>query len=172
MPKPHPLKGPNRFKLGVFSTNADGGLAITTVPERWGASWDDNLNAVGIADRAGLEFFLPIARWRGFGGKDRGARMVVRDLHLGGGPRRIDAADRPLHDRCTCPILHPLMPRRRSRPVDHISQGRAGTQHRLRLESERVRHVRRRLGSDAYGQAAEWIEVIERAYRLRRAVRP
>ena len=25
--KPHPLKGPNRFKLGVFSTNADGGLA-------------------------------------------------------------------------------------------------------------------------------------------------
>ena len=27
--KPHPLKGPNRFKLGIFSTNADGGLAIT-----------------------------------------------------------------------------------------------------------------------------------------------
>ena len=24
MPKAHPLKGPNRFKLGVFSTNADG----------------------------------------------------------------------------------------------------------------------------------------------------
>ena len=33
--KPHPLKGPNRLKLGVFSTNADGGLAITDVPERW-----------------------------------------------------------------------------------------------------------------------------------------
>ena len=47
MPKPHPLKGPNRFKLGVFSTNADGGLAITTVPERWRARGDANLNAVG-----------------------------------------------------------------------------------------------------------------------------
>ena len=63
--KPHPLDGPNRFKLGIFSTNADGGLAITNVPERWTASWDDNLAVVGIADRAGLEFFLPIARWKG-----------------------------------------------------------------------------------------------------------
>ena len=66
----HPLKGPNQFKLGVFSANADGGLAITDVPERCRARWDDNLTAVGIADRAGLEFFLPIARWRGFGGKN------------------------------------------------------------------------------------------------------
>ena len=71
MIKAHPLKGPNRLKLGVFSTNADGGLAITDVPERWRASWDDNLTAARIADRAGLEFFLPIARWRGFGGKNR-----------------------------------------------------------------------------------------------------
>ena len=67
----HPLRGANAFKLGVFSANADGGLAITDVPERWSASWDDNLTAAGIADRAGLEFFLPIARWKGFGGKNR-----------------------------------------------------------------------------------------------------
>ncbi len=32
---PHPLRGPNRFKLGLFSANADGGLTLTTVPERW-----------------------------------------------------------------------------------------------------------------------------------------
>ena len=45
--RPHPLRGPNRFKLGVFSANADGGLAITDVPERWRASWDDNLITAG-----------------------------------------------------------------------------------------------------------------------------
>ncbi|RUY13163.1 LLM class flavin-dependent oxidoreductase, partial [Mesorhizobium sp. M7A.F.Ca.CA.004.12.1.1] len=55
MNKPHPLHGPNRLKLGVFSTNADGGLAITDVPERWTASWQDNVTAAQIADRAGLE---------------------------------------------------------------------------------------------------------------------
>ncbi|RUU06766.1 LLM class flavin-dependent oxidoreductase, partial [Mesorhizobium sp. M7A.T.Ca.TU.009.01.3.2] len=71
MNKPHPLHGPNRLKLGVFSTNADGGLAITDVPERWTANWQDNVTAAQIADRAGLEFMLPIARWRGFGGRNK-----------------------------------------------------------------------------------------------------
>ena len=72
--KPHPLHGSNKLKLGVFSTNADGGLAITDVPERWTASWQDNLTAAQIADRAGLEFMLPIARWR--------ARQQGRGAHL------------------------------------------------------------------------------------------
>src|SRR5262245_40541926 len=31
----HPMHGPNRFKLGVFSMNSDGGLTLTKVPERW-----------------------------------------------------------------------------------------------------------------------------------------
>jgi len=34
--RPHPLKGPNRFKLGIFSANADGGLAITNAPHVFG----------------------------------------------------------------------------------------------------------------------------------------
>jgi hypothetical protein len=81
--KPHPLKGPNKFKLGVFSMNADGGLAMTAVPERWGARWTDNMNAATIADRAGLEFSASnrsLARiWR----PDTCSRMVVRNLHMG-----------------------------------------------------------------------------------------
>jgi alkanesulfonate monooxygenase SsuD/methylene tetrahydromethanopterin reductase-like flavin-dependent oxidoreductase (luciferase family) len=67
----HPLLGPGRFKLGVFSTNADGGLALTTVAERWKATWPDNVAAARIADEGGFDFFLPIARWAGFGGKTR-----------------------------------------------------------------------------------------------------
>src|ERR1700722_9417324 len=64
----HTLHGANKFKLGVFSANDDGGLAFCTVRERWTARWDDNVTAAQIADRAGIEFFLPIARWRGYGG--------------------------------------------------------------------------------------------------------
>ena len=37
----NPLFGPNRFKLGVFSANCDGGLTMSLAPERWGANWDD-----------------------------------------------------------------------------------------------------------------------------------
>jgi len=33
----NPLFGPNRFKLGVFSANCDGGLTMSLAPERWRA---------------------------------------------------------------------------------------------------------------------------------------
>ena len=63
------LFGPNRFKLGVFSANCDGGLTMSLAPERWRADWDDIVAMTRIADEAGLEFILPVAKWRGFQGK-------------------------------------------------------------------------------------------------------
>ena len=47
----HPMHGPNRFKLGVFAANADGGLTVTRVPERWPATWPGIVQAAQIADR-------------------------------------------------------------------------------------------------------------------------
>ena len=45
----NPMFGPNRFKLGVFSANADGGLTLTRVKERWQASWDGIVAAAQMA---------------------------------------------------------------------------------------------------------------------------
>ena len=59
----------NRFKLGLFSPNCAGGMAVTAVPERWVASWENNLAPAHLADAVGLEFLLPIARWTGYGGE-------------------------------------------------------------------------------------------------------
>ena len=40
MQRPHNrLYNDNRLKLGIFSANCSGGMAITTIPERWEASW-------------------------------------------------------------------------------------------------------------------------------------
>ncbi|MEA2742682.1 MAG: dimethylsulfone monooxygenase, partial [Acetobacteraceae bacterium] len=52
----NPLFGPNRFKLGIFSANCDGGLTMSLAPERWRADWDDIAAMTRIADDAGLEF--------------------------------------------------------------------------------------------------------------------
>jgi hypothetical protein len=57
----NPLFGPNRFKLGVFSANCDGGLTMSLAPERWRADWDDIVAMTRIADDAGMEFILPVA---------------------------------------------------------------------------------------------------------------
>ncbi|MFN3891308.1 MAG: LLM class flavin-dependent oxidoreductase [Beijerinckiaceae bacterium] len=59
----------NRFKLGLFGMNCSGGLSLTKAPERWDASWDNNLKAAQLADAAGLEFLLPIGRWHGYQGE-------------------------------------------------------------------------------------------------------
>jgi FMNH2-dependent dimethyl sulfone monooxygenase len=119
MAKGHPLKGPNRLKLGVFSTNADGGLAITDVPDRWLATWDDNLTAAQIADRAGLEFVLPIARWKGFGGKNRVREHSFETFTWAAG---LAAATERIGLFMTVhvPLVHPLYAAKALATVDHI----------------------------------------------------
>ncbi|MEC7489835.1 MAG: LLM class flavin-dependent oxidoreductase [Pseudomonadota bacterium] len=63
------IYGPNRFKVGLFSQNCSGGLTMTRAPEFWDASWENNVVASRLADEAGLEFLLPVARWLGYGGE-------------------------------------------------------------------------------------------------------
>ncbi|MDO9443580.1 MAG: LLM class flavin-dependent oxidoreductase [Beijerinckiaceae bacterium] len=63
------MAGPNRFKLGLFAMNCSGGMTMTKAPERWDASFENNLKAARLADAAGLEFLLPIGRWHGYKGE-------------------------------------------------------------------------------------------------------
>ena len=57
----NPMLVPDRFKLGTFSSNCSGGMSITKAPERWSASWDDNLRLAQMCDAAGLDFMRPTA---------------------------------------------------------------------------------------------------------------
>jgi hypothetical protein len=38
----NPMRGPNKFKLGVVSANCDGGLTMSLSPERWAATRETN----------------------------------------------------------------------------------------------------------------------------------
>ena len=58
------MQNSNRFKLGLFGMNCSGSVP-TAVPERWKAGWKETREAARLADAAGLEFLLPIARWLG-----------------------------------------------------------------------------------------------------------
>lgn len=163
MTKQHPLKGPNRLKLGVFSLNADGGLAITDVAERWTASWADNLAAAGIADRAGLEFLLPIARWRGFGGRNRVREHSFETFAwaagLAGATKRIG-----LFATVHVPLVHPLYAAKALATVDHVSGGRAGLNIVCGWNPEEFGMFGATLAEKGYDQAAEWLDILERLY--------
>src|SRR5258706_12741390 len=58
----------NKLKIGLFGANCSSGRAVTLVPERWAGSWPDNLKLARVADGAGIDFLLPIGRWKGYGG--------------------------------------------------------------------------------------------------------
>lgn len=159
----HPLKGPNKFKLGVFSANADGGLAITDVPERWRAGWDDNLNAAGIADRAGIEFFLPIARWKGFGGKNRVREWSFETFTWAAGLASA-TTNIALFMTVHVPLVHPVYAAKALATVDHISHGRAGLNMVCGWNPAELGMFGVGVGNDAYGQAAEWIDILQKCY--------
>ena len=58
----------NALKLGLFGVNCSSARSATKVPERWSASWQDCLALARMADDAGIDFILPIGRWKGYGG--------------------------------------------------------------------------------------------------------
>src|SRR5262249_60987195 len=62
------INNPNRFKLGLFAMNCSCGSIATTAPEQWRAGWEEHVEAARLADAAGLDFLLPVARWHGYGG--------------------------------------------------------------------------------------------------------
>ncbi len=121
----HPLFGPNRFKLGVFSANCDGGLTMSLAPERWRANWDDIVAMSQLADAAGLEFILPVAKWRGYQGKaniyGRSFETLTHGAALGALTRRI-----AIFSTVHVPIVTPAFGAKAIATIDHISHGRAG----------------------------------------------
>ena len=121
----HPIQGPNSFKLGLFSINADGGLTLTRVPERWPATWDEIVAVTRMAEDAGLEFVLPIARWKGFGGvtnsREHSFETLTFAAALAGVTSRIG-----LFSTVHVPMVHPVFAAKALVTVDHASHGRAG----------------------------------------------
>jgi hypothetical protein len=55
----------NRLRLGLFGSNCSSGRTYATLPERWGASWENNVRLARLADEMGIEAMVPIARWKG-----------------------------------------------------------------------------------------------------------
>lgn len=163
MTRLHPLKGPNKLKLGIFAANADGGLAITDVPERWRALWNDNLSAAQIADRAGIDFFLPIARWAGFGGKNKVREWSYETFTWAAG---LAAATQRIGLFMTVhvPIVHPLYAAKALATVDHISGGRAGLNIVCGWNPKEFGMFNIPLVEKGYDQASEWLRIIEQVY--------
>jgi dimethylsulfone monooxygenase len=160
-----PLHGPNRLRLGIFGTNCSSGLAATTVRERWDASWDNNEAVARMADAAGIEFMLPIARWRGYDGATDYHSSTLETITWACG---LLAATRQLTVFGTVhvPLIHPILAAKQLVTIDQMSRGRTGlnivcgwNEDEFEMFGEPQREHDARY---AYGQ--EWLDVVLRVW--------
>lgn len=161
----HPMHGPNKFKLGVFSMNSDGGLTLTKVPERWPARWDEIVEVSQMADRAGIEFILPIARWKGFGGEMNSREWSLETFTFAAGLAGV-TKNIALFSTVHVPMVHPVFAAKALTTIDHASGGRAGLNIVCGWNPEEFAMFGVNLAQvdDRYGQGLEWFEIMQRIY--------
>jgi alkanesulfonate monooxygenase SsuD/methylene tetrahydromethanopterin reductase-like flavin-dependent oxidoreductase (luciferase family) len=160
----------NRFKLGLFAPNCSNGLAMTTVPERWVASWENNLALATMAEQAGLEFILPIARWHGYDG----AEVTTQEstLETMSWATGMLAATRRLSIFGTvhAPLINPVFAAKQIVTADHIGRGRFG----LNVVSGwnktefKMFGVGLREHDQRYEYTSEWLEVVKKIWSEQR----
>jgi alkanesulfonate monooxygenase SsuD/methylene tetrahydromethanopterin reductase-like flavin-dependent oxidoreductase (luciferase family) len=151
----------NRLKLGIFAANCSSGTAVTTVPERWDASWENNLALARLADAAGFEFMLPIARWRGYGGETdfEGATFETITWATGllAGTENIT-----VFGTVHAPLLHPVIAAKQMVTADHIGRGRFGLNIVCGWNQDEfdMFAVTQRPHDDRYAYGQEWWDVV------------
>jgi alkanesulfonate monooxygenase SsuD/methylene tetrahydromethanopterin reductase-like flavin-dependent oxidoreductase (luciferase family) len=156
------LFGQNAYKFGLFGANCAGGMVLSAAPERWMAQWDDIIAVYQLADTAGIEFILPIAKWRGLGGKaDLWGSSYETFTH----GAAAGALTRSIGIFVTAHVLivTPAFVAKAISTIDHVTHGRVGLnvvcgwnrdefdQHGVTIEGE----VR-------YDQGLEWYEIYEK----------
>ena len=155
----------NRLKLGLFGANCSSGRAVTMVPERWSGEWADCVALAQMADAAGIEFMLPIGRWKGYGGDTdyQGATFetVTWACGLLAKTRRLT-----VFGTVHAPLIAPLIAAKEFVTADHIGEGRFGlnvvcgwNEGEFDMFGATLRDHESR-----YAYAQEWLEIIKLAW--------
>ena len=155
----------NALKLGLFGANCSSGRSATQVPERWSASWQDCLALARMGDEAGIDFMLPIGRWKGYGGDTdlhgESLETVTWATGLLAATERIT-----VFGTVHAPLFHPIIAAKEFVTADHVGEGRFG----LNIvagwnEGEfEMFGVQQREHEARYDYAQEWIDAIKMAW--------
>jgi FMNH2-dependent dimethyl sulfone monooxygenase len=115
----------NRLKLGFFAPNCSSGRSVTILPERWSGGWDDNLAVARLSDEVGIDFFLPIGRWKGYGGDTDYHGSSLETITWATG---LLAATKRLvvFGTVHAALFHPVVAAKQMVTADHVSSGRFG----------------------------------------------
>jgi len=152
----------NKLKIGLFGANCSSGRAVTLIPERWSGSWPDNLKLAKMADTAGIDFLLPIGRWKGYGGDTDYQGATLETITWASGllasTRRIT-----VFGTVHAPLFNPVIAAKEMVTADHIGEGRFGLNIVVGWNEGEFEMfgVQQREHEQRYEYAQEWIDVIK-----------
>jgi alkanesulfonate monooxygenase SsuD/methylene tetrahydromethanopterin reductase-like flavin-dependent oxidoreductase (luciferase family) len=162
----NPLFNHNKLKLGVFFANVGGGARPTLAEDRTRLSWPSVLEIARMADRAGIEAFIPLATWS--------VRNRDSDFTKYSYEPWTWAAGIAQATEYTCvfttaqvPIFPPVVAAKLTATIDHISNGRfainvvcghAGQALEGLVGAPELNH------DEWYEYADEWIEILDKLW--------
>jgi alkanesulfonate monooxygenase SsuD/methylene tetrahydromethanopterin reductase-like flavin-dependent oxidoreductase (luciferase family) len=165
MTSSHPIFGPNKLKLGVFCMNTMS--ALTEARDLFVPAWNDCVTLARMADDAGLEAFVPIARWKGYVDGDFGhpSNYILEPFTFAAG---IAQATKQIGVFATthASMTHPLQVAKQAATIDMISGGRfamnvVGGWNRREFEMFGIDLLGH---EDRYVYLAEWLEIVRQLW--------
>ncbi len=159
------LFGPNRLKLGVFGANLGGGCVATQVPRGLPATWPATLEVARLADDAGFEALVPVARWKGFGGVTNFSGDSFETYTWAAG---LGAQTRQITPFATShvPTIHPIVAAKQAATIDHITDGRFALNVVCGWFGDEFAMFGRPMMDHGtrYDYAEEWLEIVRRLW--------
>src|SRR3974390_940038 len=162
------LGSTHRLKIGLFGANCSSGRAVTKLPARWTGSWAECKRLAHRADEAGIEFMLPIGRWKGYGGETdyQGATLETVTWACG----LLAKTDRlSVFGTVHAPLIAPLIAAKQFVTADHIGEGRFGlnlvcgwNEGEFEMFGATLRDHKTR-----YEYAQEWLDIVKLAWSPR-----
>jgi len=155
----------NRLKLGTFMTNVSSGMAATRIPERWKLTWQSNVDTAKLLDEAGIEFMVPLARFRGYGGEYdyQGEQYEAMTWATGllAHTRRLT-----VFSTVMVPMIHPVLAAKQLVTADHVGGGRAALNIVCGWNEDEMRMfgLDSRDQKERYEYGQEWWDIVRRIW--------
>ena len=161
MKKSHPLiSSENKLKLAIFGLNVSSGCSMTDMPETLQVTWEESKEIALMAERIGIEAVIPVARWKGMGGKINFNHRNFEPLTWAAG---LAAATSTIGIFATVhvPTVHPVCIAKEVATIDLISKGRFGLNIVAGWNTRELAMfgLNQRDHSDRYDCADEWISL-------------
>ena len=160
-----PLFNDNKFKIGTFATNVSNGCAISTVDGTFQTNWPSAVKLAKLADRAGFEAIVPVARWRGFGGVTNFNGSCFETYTWAAGLAMATEYS-AIFATSHVPTVHPVMAAKQATTIDHISNGRFALnivcgwfEPEMEMFGAKIMEHEQR-----YEYATEWLQIMKRLW--------